>query len=131
MADDLNIKLGGDSIKAIIDAQVRGAVAAALGKNSDALIRALVQEAFLEKSDRYEKETKFEKIVKSAIREEGTEAFKEWLKEIRPQIRAEFQKQLKAAGPKKIFDAFIESITASVPTMRLNIEFFPKGEDRF
>lgn len=130
--NDLNINIGGDSIKAIIDAQVRGAVAVALGKNSASLIEALIAEAFNERTSSYgDKETKFGAAVKEAIRKEGKAAFEEWLEEMRPQIRASFARQLKTSGPKQIFDAFIKSIEGNEPRMSLHMTLFAKDEGRF
>jgi len=119
-----NIQISGKALDAIIQAEVQAAVASALMHNSESMIKALVQEAFIDKEDRYgSKDTKFATMIKNAIREEGRAAFHDWLGKIRPQIKEEFERQLATSGPKKIFDAWVESMSNQSVHMSLNMTF--------
>ena len=81
--------------KEIISAHVAAAVMEALGKDPDALIKAVVDEAMRTKKNSYESDTIFLSGVKELIRQEANTVFKDWLEQKRPIIQKAILTRLK------------------------------------
>ena len=92
MSNDTNvvIKLPEEVIKA----QVQAAVVAALSKDPDKLIAAMVKASMEVKSNSYDRESMFEKMMREMVHQEAIASFKQWLDEMRPAIRAQIVEKL-------------------------------------
>ena len=98
----------------IIDAQVRSAVAQALGKNPDVLVRAIVDRAIEKKQDGYSRTTIFQDELDEMIRAVAKESLAEWLEELRPEIRKQVRATLdkrKKEQVAKMADRLLDSLS--------------------
>lgn len=105
---ELKMEIPQEIVKSIVQAQV----VAALGK-SEALIKAVVESAMMQKNNSYDRTTVFEEQVTEMIRAVAVESFKEWLEANRERVRAEMQKQLTAQKNKLMVD-LVESFTRNL-----------------
>ena len=118
--DVVEITVGEDLIKPILETKIQTAIHEALGRNPEELVEAIVKTALNCKTDEngkvnsssYENRYNFlEAIVKKAIREEAKKALDEILNEHRDKIRDAVKKQLMAGkGASKIAVAVIDGI---------------------
>lgn len=95
---------------------IRTAIAEKLGKNPEVLIKAVVDAALCQKKDSYSRETLFQVMVNSMIREEATTVFKEWLAEQRPLIREAVLARLRGEKGKfieTVADKLVEGMASS------------------
>lgn len=123
--DNLSISLPKGSVESIIDAHIKGAVAAVLAKNPEALV-ARVVEAALTAKDHYSRETVFQQQVTKLIQEAAADEFKKWLDEARPmiakQVRAKFD-----GSSKKLIDQIAEQIAGQLTgNFRAHVSFDSK-----
>jgi len=81
--------------KEIITTHVAAAVMEALGKDPEALVTAVVNEAMRQKKNSYDSDSVFLSGVKTLIREEASAVFKTWLDEKRPIIQRAITKRLR------------------------------------
>ena len=101
----------------IIDAQVRSAVAQALGKNADVLVRAIVDRAISKKQDNYSRTTIFQDELDKMIRAVANESLAEWLEELRPEIRKQVRATLdkrKREQVAKMADRLLDSLSNAI-----------------
>lgn len=99
-----------------IQAHIQGAVADALGKDPDALVRAVVETALGEKARSYEKTTIFQKAVNKMIRDAAEEEMRRWLGERKAVITAAIAERLRTGESeftKRIVDAVESGLAKS------------------
>lgn len=114
--------------KDVIEAQVRAAVAVALSKDPEALVRAVVNAAMDQKDNRgYSGKTIWEEKTNEMIREVAHEAFRGWLEEQRPKIQKAVLARLKSTGDvvEKIAAKFADKLQSN---FSVSVHF--KDEDR-
>lgn len=87
----------------VIDAQVKAAVAIALNKDPEALVRAVVEAAIGAKKNSYDRETIWQEQVNEMIREVAKEEFKAWLAAQRPAV-AKMIKEKLGKNSKELID---------------------------
>lgn len=99
----------------LIENTIRAEMIRALNANggADKFVEAIVRKALAERNNSYDRETKFEAAVNEAIRLEVQAAFREWLEEHKPKIRAALKKEMQANGAKRITD-IVDKITAGL-----------------
>lgn len=96
--------------KEIIDGHIRAALADALAKHSDHMIREIVDRALRAPAkDRYSNQTMVEEAIQATIQEEVGKAIKEWLEQHRPKIA----EQVRAALTKKS-DGLMSKLVANL-----------------
>ena len=78
----------------VIDAQVRAAVAAALGRDPAKLIAAVVNSAMQAKNNHYDSRSIFQTALEEEIRSVAAEEFKKFLAEQRPAIAKQIREKL-------------------------------------
>ncbi len=85
------------------------------------MLRAVVKEA-LEKTDRYDRETVFQKAINKLIRKKAEEAFAEWIEENGEAVKAALIKELnkgRQARIRKIASDITDGLTQITPTVDL------------
>lgn len=97
----------------VIKAQVQAAVASALAKNPDELIRACVEMAMNQKRDGYSRTTIWDDMVATKIRETAAECFSEWLVEQVPNIRKHVRAKLEQRRG-QYFDKCVDALTEAM-----------------
>lgn len=75
----MEIKLDDKDVKKAVDTQLRVSMMEALGKNPDALIKSIVNEALSVKKNSYDNKTVFQTSIDECIRDAGKEVFKAWV----------------------------------------------------
>jgi hypothetical protein len=78
----------------VIDAQVKAAVATALNKDPEALVRAVVEAAMNAKKNSYDRETVWQEQINEMIRAVAREEFKAWLETQRAPIAKMIREKL-------------------------------------
>lgn len=107
--------------KEVIQAQIQAAVVQSLQDRGDELVRALVKSSLEEKSrNSYHAKTLFDELVGNMIREEAKVATKEWVDELRPEIRKAVRERLsvrtkeKRAVANELADKLIDALGESL-----------------
>lgn len=104
----------------IIDAQVKAAVAIALGKDPEALVRAVVESAMSAKKNSYDRETVWQDEVNKMIREVATEQFRAWLVEQKPAIAKLIRTKL-AKDTKDLLDKVTTKMAEGFSNLYLSV----------
>jgi hypothetical protein len=112
----------------VVRAQVQAAVVAALARDPEKLVRAVVDAALHQKQNSYDRETIWDGQVHAMIRAVATDAFKEWVEEQRPKIRAAVRARLDASKSKTI-DSFADKLVDGV-LADIKVSFH-LGENRY
>jgi hypothetical protein len=107
----------------IVQASVKAAVVQALGKDPEALVRAVVDAAMHEKTNSYDRTTIWDSKVNAAIRDVAAEAFKEWLDEQRPMIRAAVRARLGESRTKLVDDFASKLVDGLISTIGVSFHF--------
>lgn len=119
---DVNLSISQEVVKPIIEAQIKSAIANALGKQDELIksaINALISlkvdgEGKRNKDDYYNKHDFIEWHIKSAIETALKEAIGEWVKSNQEKIKLEFFNILKSKkGTNAMINAFMEGLTKS------------------
>ena len=76
------------AVEETVEGEIRAAIAKALGKNPEALVRQVVDLAMTQKKNSYDKTTIFQAAVNEMIRRAAKEELKAWLEEKSGEIRA-------------------------------------------
>lgn len=104
----------------VIDAQVRAAVAAALGRDPEKLIAAVVNSAMQARGSHYDTgKTLFQTAVENEIREVAQQEFKKFLEEQRPAIAKQIREKL-GGNAKGLVDKLAEKCADGV--LRLDVQ---------
>ena len=123
MADETKILMSVP--KDVIDAQVRAAVATALNKDPEALVRAVVEAAMAAKKNSYDRETIWQEQVNEMIREVAREQFKEWLVEQKPAVSKMIREKL-GKSSKDLIDKIAAKMVDGFSNVYLSISW-PDG----
>ena len=120
-----SIELPKGMMEGIVSAHIQSAVAAAIGKDPNALVRAVVHEAMREqpKGSYGRDKSIFQEKVSELIREVAAAEFRSWLEDQRELIRSEIRAQLdKAHGPdgkESIADQIVRNLSKVDVSVRL------------
>ena len=79
-----------------VEEQIRLAIMQALSKDTEAVVKALVDSALSTKKDSYSKETVLQVAYNNMVREAAVEALKDWIAETQPVIKAAVLKKIRA-----------------------------------
>lgn len=104
----------------VIDAQVRAAVAAALGRDPAKLVQAVVDAALNEKDSRgYSSKTIFQEQVAALVRQVAIQEFQAFLESKRPEIAARIRKALGESA-----ESLVDKLAAKCAdgVLKLNVE---------
>jgi hypothetical protein len=120
---DVNLSISQEVVKPIIEAQIKTAIAAALGKQ-DAIIKSAIeaimnyQVDYQGKHSQYSSDNKYNFVeihIQEAIQTALKEAIQEWVKENQKRIKEEFFGILKTRkGSSALVKAFIDGIAQSL-----------------
>ena len=109
MADsELTVKLD----PSMVTAYIQTAMVTALGKDPEALVRAVVDAAMTVKRNYGEHKTVFQEAMDMMIREVARDAFKEWLEGKKTIIRQAIENRLKEGGDKFVADVSEKLVAA-------------------
>lgn len=84
--------------KEIIDAQVKAAVMGVLAKDTDALIRAVIDAAMNQKVNSYDRTTIWEQKLNNEIRKVADQYLEEWIQQQKPAIHKALAAKLSQKG---------------------------------
>ncbi len=108
--------------KEVIDAHVKAAVVAALNKDPEALVRAVVQAAMNQKDrNSYSSSTIWDDQVNAMIREVAKATFDEWLTEMKPTIAKEVRSRLAGKNGKATIDQIVDKLTTELNGFQVSI----------
>ena len=108
--------------KDVIDAQVRAAVAVALNKDPEALVRAVVEAAMNAKQNSYDRTTIWQEEINKMIRQVATDEFKAFLETQRPDI-AKLIKEKLAKDTKTLLDVVTTKLAAGFSNLHLHVQW--------
>jgi hypothetical protein len=101
----MEVKVERKDIQAIIDTNIKLAVAKALTEDTDAVIEKIVNAALNEKSNSYSRESKLEAAIKKMIQEAAQASMDEWMKKQKPKIQKAVTNRITQEG-----GAFVDTI---------------------
>lgn len=108
--------------KEIIDAHVKAAVASALNKDPEALVRAVVNAAMSAKDrNNYSSNSIWDDQVSAMIREVAKATFDEWLNEMKPTIAKEVRARLAGKNGRKTIDDIVEKLSTALTGFTVGI----------
>jgi hypothetical protein len=121
------VKLDQAQVKEAVDASVRMAVTEALGRNSDALVKAVVDAALNEQtSNGYNRTTAFRAALDRTIRDEAQRAVDALLEAERPRIHAVLRERITA---ERLVERFIDTILETQGGLFVNVRIAPPSAD--
>lgn len=140
MAENINVSISNDSVKAIIDAHVKTAVANALMPHSETFVREFVERSLLtinENSDRnrykgaHQKVSVLQEIVEQCIAEEATKAIREWAESHREQIAKQIRTSISSNRFAKQWALKVveDLVNASMTGYRWTVNVQPMGRE--
>jgi hypothetical protein len=137
MSDVVNVQVGQELIKPIIESRIRAAVLAGLG-NTEELIRAVIYGVLQLKVDRegrpgqgYSNDIPMLKyLCEKAIKDTAEAAVREWIATQQPKLKAELVKQLDRhkANLAEVMVLGLGKALANAWTFRVDVEF-KQGRD--
>jgi predicted component of type VI protein secretion system len=109
--------------KEVIDAHVKAAVVAALNKDPEALVKAVVNAAMNQKDrNSYSSDGSiWDQQVNAMIREVAKATFDEWLAEMKPMIAREVRQRLAGKNGKKTIDDIVEKLSTALGGFQVSI----------
>ena len=109
-----------------VEEQIRLAIMQALSKDTEAVVKALVDSALSTKKDSYSKETVLQVAYNNMVREAAVEALKDWIAETQPVIKAAVLKKIQATTglAETIADRVVEGLG-----QRFSVQVFWKQEE--
>jgi uncharacterized membrane-anchored protein YjiN (DUF445 family) len=102
MPGDVEIKVGADLVRPVLEAKIQAAIASEL-HNADGLMHAAIAAALsvkvndkgrVDKSDYYNRETLIEWLAKTAIHKAAEAAIREWVEKQQPKLQKALEQQL-------------------------------------